>query len=201
MRGAILAGLIRVISGANGRWLAPPPTAKQCIYFCNHTSHLDAIVLWASLPTELRAKTRPVAAKDYWEKSRLRRYLAAEVFRAVLIDRTKVTAENNPIRLMVEAMGEMNSLIIFPEGSRGDGGEVGSFKSGLFHLAREKPEAALVPVYIENLNRVLPRGEFLPVPLLSSVTFGPRFGAIEKETKGSFLERARQAVCELKPYI
>jgi 1-acyl-sn-glycerol-3-phosphate acyltransferase len=193
MKRGALVFLIRAISGAQSRWLAQP-SARQSIYFANHTSHLDAVVLWASLPPELRDRTRPVAALDYWEKTSLRRWLAREIFRAVLIDRTKVTAQNNPIQRMIEAMGSDDSLILFPEGSRGAGEEVGPFKSGLFHLAQDKPEAALVPVYIENLNRILPKGEFLPVPLLSSITFGAPLDRLENESKAAFLERARNAV-------
>jgi 1-acyl-sn-glycerol-3-phosphate acyltransferase len=179
--------------------MAPPPAARQSIYFANHSSHLDTVVLWASLPSDLREKTRPVAARDYWEKTALRRRLANEVFHAVLIDRTKVTAQNNPIQTMTEAMGDRYSLIIFPEGTRGEGDEVGAFKGGLYHLAQDKPEAALVPVYMENLNRILPKGEFLPVPLLSSITFGAPLPNVENETKSAFLERARKALCDLKP--
>jgi 1-acyl-sn-glycerol-3-phosphate acyltransferase len=184
MKRGALVFLIRAISGAQSRWLAQP-SARQSIYFANHTSHLDAVVLWASLPPELRDRTRPVAALDYWEKTSLRRWLAREIFRAVLIDRTKVTAQNNPIQRMIEAMGSDDSLILFPEGSRGAGEEVGPFKSGLFHLAQDKPEAALVPVYIENLNRILPKGEFLPVPLLSSITFGAPLDRLENESKAA----------------
>jgi 1-acyl-sn-glycerol-3-phosphate acyltransferase len=201
VRRAFLVGVVRAISGAQARWTAPPVLSGQCVYFANHTSHLDAVVLWACLPEELRNKTRPVAAKDYWDKSRLRRYLAHEIFNAVLIDRTKVTVQNNPVTLMTEAMADLFSLIIFPEGSRGAGEEVGAFKSGLYHLAQHKPDAAFIPVYIENLNRILPKGEFLPVPLLSSITFGAPLPGIPDEPKPLFLERARNAVCALKPNL
>lgn len=199
MKRALLVSAIRAISGAQPRWTAPPPAAAQSIYFANHTSHLDAIVLWASLPPDYRAKTRPVAAKDYWDKTRLRRYLATEVFHAVLIDRTKVTVQNNPIKIMLEAMGGEYSLIIFPEGRRGPGDEVEPFKSGLFHLAKERPEAAFVPVFIQNLNRILPKGDFLPVPLLSTITFGAPLARIGGESKEAFLARSRQAVLDLNP--
>jgi 1-acyl-sn-glycerol-3-phosphate acyltransferase len=200
MTRALLIGCIRLLTGATSRWLAPPSLNSQCIYFANHTSHLDAVVLWAALPGLLRDQTRPVAAKDYWDKSALRRYLATHVFHAILIDRTKVTVQNNPIKLMVHAMGDSSSLIIFPEGKRGEGEDVGEFKSGLFHLVKEKPNVTLVPVFIENLNRVLPKGEFLPVPLLSSITFGAPLPVIPSETKTVFLDRARHALCELKPH-
>jgi hypothetical protein len=48
------------------------------------------------------------------------------------------------------------------------------------------------------MNRVLPRGEFLPVPLLSCITFGPPMWLEAGETKVSFLTRAREAVQRLK---
>jgi 1-acyl-sn-glycerol-3-phosphate acyltransferase len=199
MRRSFFVWCIRSLAGAHARWLDRCAYDRQCIYFANHTSNLDAAVLWASLPPELRDKTRPVAARDYWEASRLRRYLAEQVFHAVLIERKKVTVHTNPIPLMIEAMGDRYSLIIFPEGGRGQGEEVGEFKSGLFHLAKGKPEAALIPVFIENLNRILPKGEILPVPLMSTITFGPPLKVEESESKAAFLERARQAVCELNP--
>src|SRR5262249_45676614 len=128
MRRAFLVSCIRGITGATARWVEPYST-RQCIYFANHTSHLDAIVLWASLPHDLRERTRPAAARDYWEATRLRRYLAEHVFHAILIERTKVTVHNNPIKKMVEAMGDDYSLIIFPEGRRNPGGHVEEFKS------------------------------------------------------------------------
>jgi 1-acyl-sn-glycerol-3-phosphate acyltransferase len=200
MKRALLVAALRLISGAAPRWTAAPCSAStQCIYFANHTSHLDAVVLWACLPPDLRGRTRPVAAKDYWDRSALRRHLAHEVFNAVLIDRTKVSAHNNPIERMLAAMGEKFSLIIFPEGSRGAGNAVGPFKSGLYHLAREKPDLSFVPVFIENLNRILPKGEFLPVPLLSSIIFGAPLPLKPEESKPAFLERAHRAVCALNP--
>jgi 1-acyl-sn-glycerol-3-phosphate acyltransferase len=197
MSATFLATLARIISGANVRWIGCQPDARQRIYFANHTSHLDALVLWAVLPGDVRALVRPVAARDYWWASRSRRYLAEQVFHAVLIERKKVTAQDNPIEKMVQAMARGHSLIIFPEGGRGDGTAVGEFKSGLYHLLRRKPDAELIPVHIDNLNRILPKGEVLPVPLLSCISFGAPLRAVDSETKAEFLDRARRAVVEL----
>lgn len=200
---ALLGGLARLISGIRVRWLDCKPDTRQRVYFANHTSHLDFVVLWAVLPPQVQALARPVAAKDYWEKGHLRRYLAARVFRAVLIERRfpsgqgALTAARHTIDRLVDALGERHSLIVFPEGTRGSGEEVAPFKSGLYHLCRRKPELQLVPVYIENLNRVLPRGEFLPLPLLSMVTFGSPLRLEAEETKTAFLERAREALVRL----
>jgi 1-acyl-sn-glycerol-3-phosphate acyltransferase len=89
-------------------------------------------------------------------------------------------------------------LIVFPEGSRSVNGDVGEFKSGLYYLAKKRPELELVPVHVDNLNRVLPRGEFLPVPMLSCITFGPPLWLEQQEPKLDFLARARRAVMTLK---
>jgi 1-acyl-sn-glycerol-3-phosphate acyltransferase len=196
---SFLAWLGRLISGATACWVDCRPEVRQRIYFANHTSHLDFVVLWAVLPQELRSQTRPVAAEEYWTKSKLRQFLAAQVFRAILVDRQSSTVEQRQeqMKRMLEGMGEDQSLIIFPEGTRGEGDEIKPFKSGLYHLAKSKPGLEVVPVYLENLNRVLPKGEFLPVPLLSRVFFGPPLRLEAEENKEQFLERARQALLSL----
>ncbi len=200
----IIAGAARLISGVQVRWVNSEPDPRPTIYFANHTSHLDFVVLWSSLPAEVRARTRPVAAKDYWEKG-LRRAIAVNVFRAVLVARhqpgqTQETPRDphQAIEHMIEAMGDENSLILFPEGTRGTGEEVGTFKSGLYYLFREKPRLRLVPAYLNNLNRILPKGEFLPVPFISRLTFGPALTLEPDEPKPTFLARARDALCQLR---
>ena len=142
--------------------------------------------------------TRPVAAKDYWEKGRIRRYLATQVFDALLIDRRNIKVHQSPVDLMLKDIGDRYSLIVFPEGHRSVDGEIDEFKSGLYYLAKKRPDLELVPVHIDNLNRVLPRGEFLPVPLLSCITFGPPMWLEAGEPKADFLRRAREAVRRLK---
>jgi 1-acyl-sn-glycerol-3-phosphate acyltransferase len=163
------------------------------------------VVLWSSLPAEVRARARPVAAQDYWS-SGLRHALAVNVFRAVLISRHAGNAKSNPepadprlaIEQMLEAMGEHESLILFPEGTRGTGEEVAAFKSGLYYLCQRRPGLRLVPAYLNNLNRILPKGEFLPVPFISKLTFGRAMTLEGGESKPAFLARAREAVCSLK---
>ena len=194
---AVLSLAAKLLSGATVRWFECQPDPCQRVYFANHTSHLDALILWASLPRQIREVTRPVAAKDYWNKDFLRRYMA-RTFNALLIDRDEIKVHNSPIDLMIREMGSQHSLIVFPEGTRNTGEEMQEFKSGLYHLSRKRPDLELMPVYIDNLNRVLPRGEFLPVPLLSSITIGPPIWLEPKENKNDFLKRARQAVRRLK---
>jgi 1-acyl-sn-glycerol-3-phosphate acyltransferase len=197
MTSTLLAVIARILSGASVRWIDSQPDTRQRVYFANHTSHLDSIVLWSTLPQAVRALTRPVAAKDYWEKGAVRRYMA-RTFNALLIDRTDIKVHQSPVDLMLREIGHDQSLIVFPEGSRNTESEIQEFKSGLYYLAKKRPDLELVPVHIDNLNRVLPRGEFLPVPLLSLVTFGPPMWLEQGEPKVDFLERARTSVRRLR---
>ena len=204
MINSLVAGVSRLACGPAVVWHCDPHANAQRIYFANHSSHLDFVVLWASLPSEQRRAVRPIAGRDYWERTRVRRYVSREVFRAILVDRPvasngdRVAAAREAVAQMADQMGNDTSLIVFPEGTRSVDGCVGPFKSGLYHLSRLKPEAELVPVYLHNLNRILPRGESLPVPMLSRVTFGEPLAIGPDEPKDAFLVRARAAVIALR---
>jgi len=196
----VIAALVRLVTGVQPRWLGSEPVHRQRIYFGNHVSNLDGPVIWAALPDHLRVTTRPVAARDYWLAGPVRRWLAASVLNAVLIERKHITVENNPLRDLEAAIDAGCSLIIFPEGRRQDNedAEMNPFKPGLWHLARRRPGVELIPVHLANLNRMLPRGELLFVPLMATVTFGaPLVPPGENEEKPAFLTRARQAVADL----
>ena len=195
-----LASLVKIVAGSSVRWVGcRPDVVAQRIYFANHTSHLDALVLWAALRPEARALTRPVAARVYWTADFLRRHLATRVFNAVLIDRQRVSAHaRNPLEPLLQALGENFSLILFPEGTRSDAAAARPFKSGLWHLGRKRPDVEMIPVQIDNMNRILPKGELLPVPLLSCLSFGAPLRVETGEPKAVFLERARAAVNALR---
>ena len=170
---------------------------SPAVFFANHSSHLDFVVIWAALPPAQRAVTRPVAGRDYWEKNGVRRWLARRVFRAVLIERQKVTVAANPLEAMLAALDEGSSLIVFPEGTRSLDGTIHEFKGGLYHLAKARPAISLVPTYLNNLNRLLPKGELIAVPLIASVKMGASVQLQENEPKPAFLVRARQALLAL----
>ena len=189
--------LAKLFSGFTVRWIDCQPDTCQRIYFANHTSHLDAVVLWSALPKEIRALTRPVAAKDYWSGGWIKPHIA-QSFNALLIDRKEIKVHKSPIDSMIRQMGDIYSLIVFPEGSRSADDEMSDFKSGLYYLGKKRPDLELVPVYMENLNRILPRGEVLPVPLLSCITIGAPIFLEAGEPKIEFLRRARHAVQQLK---
>jgi 1-acyl-sn-glycerol-3-phosphate acyltransferase len=193
-----LTGLARFMSGASVRWIDCQPDTCQRVYFANHTSHIDLVLVWSALPREVRKLTRPVAAKDYWSKGWFRPQIA-KAYNAMLIDRRSVKVHQSPVDIMLDEMGDRHSVILFPEGGRSDGESVGEFKSGLYYLSKKRPDLELVPVYLHNMGRVLPREEYLPVPLLASVTFGPPIWLEADESKADFLARARQAVLRLAP--
>ena len=203
MIAGLLAALARLVAGSSVRWLHPPSEDGQRVFIANHTSHLDFIVLWSHLPPPIRKQTRPVAARDYWSRDPIRRFLAERVFLALLIDRMPASGEEaaaagkRAVAQMLDALSSRASLILFPEGTRGKGDALGTFRSGIFHLCREKPGLEVVPVRIENLNRILPKGEFLPVPMLSRISFGVPFRLEDGETKDAFLTRARKKIEEL----
>ncbi|MEX1167471.1 MAG: lysophospholipid acyltransferase family protein, partial [Hydrogenophaga sp.] len=178
-------------------WQGCPPKAEQRIYFANHQSHADLVLIWAALPNELRSITRPIAAKDYWTASPLKRWITSEVFNAVYVERER-KGDEDPLQPLIDALESGDSLIIFPEGTRGFEDEPQAFKSGLYNLAQRFPDVVLVPAWIHNVQRVIPKGEVIPVPVLCSVTFGAPMQLAENETRADFLVRARHAVVELR---
>ena len=189
--------LMRVLVGAQPRWIGSRPSPALRIYYANHTSHMDTLALWCALPGDLRAKTRPVAASDYWSGPGVKSWIATRGFNALFVERNADRRERDPLAPLVEALQRGESLIIFPEGTRRAQALPSAFKSGLFHLAAKVPGAELIPVYLDNLYRSMPKGTLLPVPLTCSVRFGAPLERRAEESKDAFLERARQAVVDL----
>ncbi len=188
----------RFITAARGIWIGSAPDHRQRVYFANHASNGDFVLIWSVLPRALRQNTRPVAASDYWLTSPLRAFIGRNVFNAVLINRIPEERTEDPVTQMAQALDQGASLILFPEGKRNSGPErLLPFKSGLYHLARMRPEVDLVPVWIENLNRVMPKGEVIPVPLIVTVTFGAPLHVGDGEGKDAFLARASGSLATL----
>jgi len=199
--GSAIVFFARAVTAVQAVWTGTDPTLeRQRVYFANHASHGDFILIWSALPPRLRQKARPVAGAEYWGRGVLRRFVGSDVFKAVLIARNADERTADPVAQMVEALEQGASLIVFPEGTRNLTDEVLlPFKSGLYHLARTRPDIDLVPVWIENLNRVLPKGAIIPVPLMCKVIFGAALHLAPQDTKDEFLERSRNALLALSP--
>lgn len=190
----------RAVTAVRAIWSVDGPPSRQSIYYANHASHGDFILVWTVLPPRMRRQARPVAAAEYWLKSGLSRFIGCDVFNSVLIQRDRDARSEDPVTRMAQTLDEGSSLILFPEGTRNEtGAQLLPFKSGLFHLASARPEIDLVPVWITNLNRVMPKGEFVPIPLICTVTFGHALRMEVGEAKEVFLERARNALLALSP--
>lgn len=194
-----LTGFIQLLTGARALWQGCDPAPGRRVYYGNHASHGDFVMIWSALPAPLRPHVRPVAAAEYWQRGALRRYLIRRVFNAVLVERNAADRQRDPIADMAAAIEEGASLILFPEGTRNLGDGVLPFKSGLYHLARACPDLDLVPVWLDNLKRVMPKGKLIPLPLLCTATFGAPLRLGEAEDKDAFLERARTALLALEP--
>lgn len=199
LTGLAISTFARFMTAPRAIWQGIEPVPSQRVYFANHSSNGDFVLLWTALPSPLRRRTRPVAALDYWLTSPLRAFIGREVFNAVLIDRRPESRTEDPVAQMVTALDQGSSLIIFPEGKRNSSDEpLLPFKSGLYHLAKARPQVDLVPVWIANLNRVMPKGEVIPVPLICTLTFGAPLHLVEDEPKEAFLARATEALLALK---
>ena len=198
----LLCRAVHLLTGASAYGLQPLTQGQPRVFFANHSSHLDAVVLWSSLPPDIRGVTRPVAAADYWTANAVRRHLATKVFNAVLVHRpaaNELHEAAEALDTLLNALDEGWSLIIFPEGTRRESSEDPStFKSGIYYMAKKRPTVEFVPVYLDNLSRILPKGELLPVPILSAVRFGTAIKFSEGENKAEFLERASAAMNGLK---
>ena len=197
LMGYFLLGLVRVLTGSQARWHGCPPKAEQRIYFANHQSHADLVMIWAALPKELRNVTRAIAARDYWTKTPFKQWLTSKVFNVIYVSRER-SADEDPLEPLIEALRSGDSIILFPEGTRGHTGEPQPFKAGLYNLAQKFPKAVLVPAWINNVQHVLPKGEVVPVPVLCSVTFGAPIQVEPDEACRAFLDRAREAVVALR---
>jgi 1-acyl-sn-glycerol-3-phosphate acyltransferase len=200
LAGIAVMAFARLVTGVRAEWRGAPPQPTQRIYYANHASHGDFVLIWTVLPPALRSLTRPVAGADYWTQGALRSFIGSAVFNAVLIERERDKRTEDPVAVMTAALDQGSSLILFPEGTRNTTeAPLLPFKNGLYHLAAARPRVELVPVWIDNISRVMPKGEMLPIPLLCSVTFGAPLHLVEGEAKDAFLERTRAALLALRP--
>lgn len=198
--GAVLAGLARAVTGVRPIWAGCTPSGRQRIYFANHASHGDFILVSTCLHPAERSRTAAVAGADYWKAGRIRSFISQKLLRTVLVERNWVERTADPLQVMLAALDAGQSLIFFPEGTRNMTEEpLLRFRSGLYNLAAARPDVELVPCWIENMSRVLPKGAVLPVPLLCRVVFGAPVALEEGEDRKVFLDRARRALLSLAP--
>ncbi|MGE3538024.1 MAG: lysophospholipid acyltransferase family protein [Candidatus Tectimicrobiota bacterium] len=148
-----------------------PPT-DPFILVANHSSHLDTLALLSLFPLARLRHVHPVAAADYFERNKAIALLTRTACNILPIARRNITADNDPIPRMVEALRAGQSLILFPEGTRGSGEDIGPFRSGIARVLEQVPRVPVVPAYLLNMGRSLPKGEYIPVPFFCEVRLG-----------------------------
>jgi 1-acyl-sn-glycerol-3-phosphate acyltransferase len=148
------------------------PGRHPFIIVANHSSHMDTLALLSIFSLKDLSMIRPVAAADYFNKNKLVAFLTHRLFNILTIPRTGITQANNPAQIMKTALAQGNSLIVFPEGTRSVTGEIGRFRPGIAHLIREIPDLKVFPVFLANMGRSLPKGEYLPLPFFCEIVIG-----------------------------
>jgi 1-acyl-sn-glycerol-3-phosphate acyltransferase len=142
------------------------------VLVANHSSHLDTVALLSLFPLRRLRSIRPCAAADVFDRTRTRAFWSRLLFHVLPIERVDIRPEDHPLDRMAAALMRGESLILFPEGTRGAGGAMGPFKSGVARLAELMPGLTFIPTYLCNIGRALPKGEFLPVPFFCEIRIG-----------------------------
>ncbi len=167
----LIRPFVRLVFGISAEGTENLRELGQYILIANHNSHLDVFLLFSILPLSHVPRTHPVAAREYFEKSKTLLWAVDHLFRPIWVVRGE--AEQDALGGMQKMLDEGHNVIIFPEGTRGRPGEIGRFKSGVGRLTAEHPEIPVVPVFLCGPERALPKTSRLPLPLCSEVTVGP----------------------------
>ena len=195
----LIKPFVYLVMGLNIRNRRGLPKKGPAIIVSNHNSHLDTMVLMSLLPTTLLNKTRPVAAADYFLKTKLLSWFSRRVISIIPIDRGGVTKGKDPFELCQQHLDKKGLLVLFPEGSRGEPEEMAHLKKGIAHLARNNPKIPVYPVFMHGLGKALPKGEFLPVPFIVDVFVGdPIYGNDDIQ---QFMNQLKTEIDDLKSQL
>jgi len=147
---------------------------QQYVVASNHNSHADAVTLMTAIPTNKLAKTRPVAAADYFGRNKFVSFISWFFLNLVLIPRKRADkpGDDDPIEIMDRVLKKGHSMILFPEGSRGEAGKMQPFKKGIGFLMEKNRNIPVIPVYMEGIGRVLPKGNKIILPSLTKIYVG-----------------------------
>lgn len=156
------------------------------IIVANHNSHLDTMSLMASIPRKMVHKVKPVAAQDHFGKNKFQEKLSTFFINALLIPRKrdKENPMNDPIQKMISALDQGNSLILFPEGTRGEPEQEAPLKPGVGLVLSQRPEVKYIPVYMKGMGKAMPKGDNLILPFNSTLRFGDPTKPGTSEVKG-----------------
>lgn len=183
--------------------MVPKYDQGPTVFYANHKSLADFLLLWAVLPAQVRRNTRIVAAEDFWQKNPLRRWISQNVFQAVMVKRPGeggVCKETGQLRTVLRPLREGKNLILFPEGQRNKTDQVLlPFQQGLYAISKVMPQVKLRPVWLANVDRLLPHQSRVPLPYACGVTFGGPLDILDGEPQNDFESRASQELIRLNP--
>ena len=170
---------------------------KQFILIANHNSHMDTMALMSAIPSRFIHRVHPIAARDFFGGSLFSRILMRYLVNATLIRRDREDPDRDPIDDMDKMLKKQRSLILYPEGSRGMPGKMSNFKRGLGYLVQRNPNINVIPVYLENIYKTLPKGKKLILPYNCSIKFGQpiKFNSLEME---DILKTAEKEILKIK---
>lgn len=170
------------------------PTEGPAIVFANHNSHADTALLLAAFPTETIDRVRPLAAADYWFGNRTAAWASRKIVGAVAVDRSGKS--DNPLAEASAALAEGHILIVFPEGTRGEPGQLGDFHCGIVRLAAAHPQAPVIPVWLSGCDRVLPPHRRIPRRVRCAVRVGEPVQVLDADARRA-VEGLRRHLVEL----
>jgi len=168
---ALVRPFVKLFFGVNAVGGEHLGDVDQCIIIANHNSHLDVPLLFSILPAKHIVRTHPVAAREYFSRWKVLFRVVDYLFRPIWIVRGEKVED--PLKGMKDRLSSGHNVIIFPEGTRGNPGEMARFKTGVGMLAVAYPDIPIVPVFLLGPERAFPRKSPVPLPLWNEVTVGP----------------------------
>jgi len=188
--------IARMFTGADIVGREKLPLTGPAILVANHSSHVDTVLLLTIYPSKALDRVRPAAAADYFLKGRLMSWFSRNILAIVPVARDRAGTGEDVLAPAREALAAGDIVLIFPEGTRGDGEELTQLKSGVARLAAAFPDAPVTPIWLQGAGRVLPKGAHMPVPMNCTVLVGDpiRWGG----DRVAFMEEMRVRLEALK---
>lgn len=162
----------RIFTGADIIGRERLPLKGPAILAANHASHVDTVLMLTLYPSQALDRVRPAAAADYFLRGGLMTWFSRTIVGIVPVARDKAGKGVDVLAPLRDALNAGDIVLIFPEGTRGDGEEMADLKSGVARLAADVPQAPVIPIWLQGAGRVLPKGEAVPVPLNCTVLVG-----------------------------
>lgn len=148
----------------------PKISKGASIIVANHNSHIDTLLLMSLFSCNQILKIHPVAAEDYFCNTKLKSFLFKTLLGLIPLKRKfGKTTKEELFKEINTALRAGETIIIYPEGTRGNDNSIQEFKSGVAHIAAMNPDVPVIPFYINGPDRILPKGAFLWVPFIADV--------------------------------